>query len=389
MLKKIKSLIIIPLQLIIRDSRTIGVLLSLCAIFSLILSNSTVGSFYSDFWEYPIFAFKEIHVPLTVKDWINDALMAVFFFVAGLEIKKELKSGTLKTPQNAILPVFAALGGMVVPALIYIFINGANDYATGWGIPMATDIAFSLGIASLLGKRIPVSLKIFLMALAIIDDLGAIVVIAIFYATTIHWVYIIVAALLVLLLRLSRYWLSTRFLLHVFAGIALWVILYNSGIHATISGVLLAFTIPTKSISNLTEKLHFPVQFIILPLFALANTVIYFPKNILVAFQEPYSIGIILGLLIGKPMGIVTFSWILVKLKWGKLPNGVDWLQMIGIGILAGIGFTMSIFITTLAFGEDKIQNLAKIAILFASLFSGIVGFIILSRFKAKVKAKV
>jgi len=389
MLKKLKSLIIIPLQLIIRDSRTIGVLLSLCAIFSLILSNSTVGSFYSDFWEYPIFAFKEIHVPLSIKDWINDALMAVFFFVAGLEIKKELKIGTLKTPQNAILPVFAALGGMVVPALIYIFINGANDYATGWGIPMATDIAFSLGIASLLGKRIPVSLKIFLMALAIIDDLVAIVVIAIFYATTIHWAYIIVAALIVLLLWLSRYWLSTKFLLHVFAGIALWVILYNSGIHATVAGVLLAFTIPTKSISNLTEKLHFPVQFIILPLFALANTVIYFPKNILVAFQEPYSIGIILGLLIGKPMGIVTFSWILVKLKWGKLPNGVDWVQMIGIGILAGIGFTMSIFITTLAFGEDKIQNLAKIAILFASLFSGIVGFIILSRFKAKVKAKV
>ena len=389
MLKKIKSLIIIPLQLIIRDSRTIGVLLSLCAIFSLILSNSSVGLFYSEFWEYPIFAFKEIQVPLTVKDWINDALMAVFFFVAGLEIKKELKSGTLKTPQNAILPVFAALGGMVVPALIYIFINGANDYATGWGIPMATDIAFSLGIASLLGKRIPVSLKIFLMALAIIDDLGAIVVIAIFYATTIHWVYIIVAALIVLLLWLSRYWLSTRFLLHVFAGIALWVILYNSGIHATVAGVLLAFTIPTKSISNLTEKLHFPVQFIVLPLFALANTVIYFPKNILIAFQEPYSIGIILGLIIGKPMGIVTFSWVLVKLKWGKLPNGVDWVQMIGIGILAGIGFTMSIFITTLAFGEDKIQNLAKIAILFASLFSGIVGFTILNRFKAKVNTKI
>jgi len=389
MLKKIKYLIINPLQLIIRDSRTIGVLLSLCAIFSLILSNSSVGLFYSEFWEYPIFAFKEIQVPLTVKDWINDALMAVFFFVAGLEIKKELKSGTLKTPQNAILPVFAALGGMVVPALIYIFINGANIYATGWGIPMATDIAFSLGIASLLGKRIPVSLKIFLMALAIIDDLGAIVVIAIFYATTIHWVYIIVAALIVLLLWLSRYWLSTRFLSHVFAGIALWVILYNSGIHATVAGVLLAFTIPTKSISNLTEKLHFPVQFIVLPLFALANTVIYFPKNILIAFQEPYSIGIILGLIIGKPLGIVTFSWVLVKLKWGKLPNGVDWVQMIGIGILAGIGFTMSIFITTLAFGEDKIQNLAKIAILFASLFSGIVGFIILNRFKAKVNTKI
>ena len=389
MLKKIKYLIINPLQLIIRDSRTIGVLLSLCAIFSLILSNSSVGLFYSEFWEYPIFAFKEIQVPLTVKDWINDALMAVFFFVAGLEIKKELKSGTLKTPQNAILPVFAALGGMVVPALIYISINGANDYATGWGIPMATDIAFSLGIASLLGKRIPVSLKIFLMALAIIDDLGAIVVIAIFYATTIHWVYIIVATLIVFLLWLSRYWLSTRFLLHVFAGIALWVILYNSGIHATVAGVLLAFTIPTKSISNLTEKLHFPVQFIVLPLFALANTVIYFPKNILIAFQEPYSIGIILGLIIGKPLGIVTFSWVLVKLKWGKLPNGVDWVQMIGIGILAGIGFTMSIFITTLAFGEDKIQNLAKIAILFASLFSGIVGFIILNRFKAKVNTKI
>jgi NhaA family Na+:H+ antiporter len=227
------------------------------------------------------------------------------------------------------------------------------------------------------------------MALAIIDDLGAIVVIAIFYATTIHWVYIIVAALIVLLLWLSRYWLSTRFLLHVFAGIALWVILYNSGIHATVAGVLLAFTIPTKSISNLTEKLHFPVQFIVLPLFALANTVIYFPKNILIAFQEPYSIGIILGLIIGKPMGIVTFSWVLVKLKWGKLPHGVDWVQMIGIGILAGIGFTMSIFITTLAFGEDKIQNLAKIAILFASLFSGIVGFIILNRFKAKVNTKI
>ena len=388
MLKKIKSLIINPLQLIIRDCRTIGVLLSLCTIFSLILSNSTVGLFYSNLWEYPIFVCKEIHVPITVKDWINDALMAVFFFAAGLEIKKELKCGTLNTPQNAILPVFAALGGMVVPALIYISINGSNAFATGWGIPMATDIAFSLGIASLLGNRIPVSLKIFLMALAIIDDLGAIVVIAIFYATTIHWAYIIVAAFIALLLWLSRYWLSIRFLLHVFAGIALWVILYNSGIHATIAGVLLAFTIPTKSISTLTEKLHLPVQFIILPLFALANTVIVFPSNLLDVFQAPYTIGIILGLLIGKPIGIVAFSWILVKLKWGKLPNGVKWEQMLGIGILAGIGFTMSIFITNLAFAEENIRNLAKIAVLFASLCSGIIGFLILSRYKASTNLK-
>jgi NhaA family Na+:H+ antiporter len=378
MLKKIKSLLITPLHYIIKDSRTTGILLSLCAIVSILLSNSPFELHYQAIWEYPIVVFKDVHLPISIKDWINEALMAIFFFMAGLEIKNELKNGTLNTIQNAILPFFAALGGMVVPACIYLFINGSNGFASGWGIPMATDIAFSLGIASLLGNRIPVSLKIFLMALAIIDDLGAIIVIALFYGSTIHWAYLLISALILLLVFIVRYWLNLKILLHIFAGITIWILIYHSGIHATIAGVLLAFTIPTKSISTLTKKLHIPVYFIILPLFALANTIVHFPENFIDVFKQSYSIGILLGLVIGKPLGITTFCWILVKLKYGKLPIGVNWTQMLGIGILAGIGFTISIFITTLAFKDEYIQNLAKISVLAASLFSGLFGIVFL-----------
>jgi NhaA family Na+:H+ antiporter len=375
MIKKIQQKIITPLRLIIQDSRSIGVLLSICAIVSIVLTNSSSGEKYSHFWETPTLSIKGIHLPHTITDWINEALMAIFFFLAGMEIKRELLTGELSSIKKAVLPIGGALGGMIVPAGIFMLFNAGTVYASGWGIPMATDIAFSLGIASLLGNKIPVSLKIFLMALAIIDDLGAIIVIAIFYGNTIHWFYLIVAVLMFIMILLCRNWLIKRFYLHVFAGMFVWLLVFWSGIHATVAGVLFAFTIPEKTIPKLSSTLHIPVQFIILPLFALANTVIQLPNSWGDVLQQSFNIGIFIGLTIGKPLGIVVFCRLMVHLGWGKLPLGATWKQMAGIGMLAGIGFTMSIFITTLAFKNPSIQNLAKISILAASLISGLMGF--------------
>lgn len=301
--------------------------------------------------------------------------MAIFFFLAGMEIKREITQGELSSFSTSILPVVSAIGGMIVPAMIYFFINKGTHYEHGWGIPMATDIAFSLGIAALLGKRVPLGLKIFLTALAIIDDLGAIIAIAIFYTSSIHWIYLgfaaIIIAVLYLLLRLKifGFW---NFAL----GILLWYCFLNSGIHATIAGVIFAFLVPANAIEKIEHSINKPVNFLIIPLFALANTAILFPANITMALSSSLSWGIIIGLIAGKPLGIVLAAYASVKLKFGSLPSNTNWLHIIGAGILAGIGFTMSIFIATLAFETDQVKDIAKIAVLAGSFLSILLGVV-------------
>jgi NhaA family Na+:H+ antiporter len=377
--KIIKKQLISPIQEFIKDSRAVGITLLSCTILSLILANSS----WSD--TYILFIGREVHLtdrltlPHTLLHWINDGLMAVFFFLVGMEIKRELLVGELSSARKASLPIAAALGGMIVPALIYILWNPHAPTHSGWGIPMATDIAFSLGVASLLGSRVPVSLKIFLMALAIIDDLGAILVIAVFYGGAISWLYLLSAALLAgVLMVLNKlklhYWWVT-----LIAGLLIWYCIFNSGIHATIAGVVVAFLVPLDQLSNYEHKLHDQVNFIILPLFAIANTAILIPANFMEAFSTPLSWGILTGLVLGKPIGITLFSWIAIKIGMGEKPSDSNWLQLIGMGALAGIGFTMSVFITMLAFKTSDLQNIAKLAILIGAVISVLLGLVLLN----------
>ena len=361
-----------------------GLILILCTLVSLFLTNVVIGQSYQDFW----------HIQLgsqSLEYWINDGLMTIFFLLIGLELEREIYNGELSNIKDALLPLFAALGGMVVPAGIFLLFNYGTETQSGAGISMATDIAFALGILSLLGNRVPVSLKVFLTALAVIDDLGAIIIIAIFYTKTILWTNLFIAlAIFALLLIFNRIKIRNLFP-YLILGIFMWYFMLNSGIHATITGVLLAFAIPfgngkQKSTSFILQHvLHKPVAFIILPLFALANTAIFFNPNILEVFQEQYSLGILLGLLIGKPLGIFVFTFAAVTLGFCKLPKEINWKSVIGVGFLGGIGFTMSIFITLLAFNDFTIINNSKITILVASLLSGVIGFFIL---KITLKSK-
>lgn len=360
-----------PLKFFFNDSRSTGILLLFCALVSLTLSNSFCGLWYRSFWVSTIHYGGNINLPSSGLHWINDFFMAIFFLFAGMEIKRELVDGELSGFKKAILPFGAALGGMIVPALIFISFNAHSGFAHGWGIPTATDIAFSIGIASLLGKRVPASLKIFLMALAIIDDLGAIVVIALFYGSNIHWLMLLYALFVYLLLWLCNYRNIKPGILQIVLSLALWYIIFNSGIEASISGVLVAFAMPVNSLPKLENAIHKIVNFMILPLFVLANTAILVPANIS-AFNSPISIGVIVGLVIGKPVGIFLFSEIMIKLKIAKLPLNTNLKQLIGVGSLAGIGFTMSIFTTTLAFSGEINRDIAKISIL-ASLVLSIV----------------
>lgn len=354
-----------------------GLILILCTLVSLFLTNVVIGQSYQDFW----------HIQLgsqSLEYWINDGLMTIFFLLIGLELEREIYNGELSNIKDALLPLFAALGGMVVPAGIFLLFNYGTETQSGAGISMATDIAFALGILSLLGNRVPIALKVFLTALAVIDDLGAIIIIAIFYTKTILWTNLFIAlAIFGVLLIFNRIKIRNLFP-YLILGIVMWYFMLNSGIHATITGVLLAFAIPfgngkQKSTSFILQHvLHKPVAFIILPLFALANTAIFFNPNILEVFQEQYSLGILLGLLIGKPLGIFVFTFAAVTLGFCKLPKEINWKSVIGVGFLGGIGFTMSIFITLLAFNDFTIINNSKITILVASLLSGVIGFFIL-----------
>ncbi|AZA83078.1 Na+/H+ antiporter NhaA [Chryseobacterium lactis] len=367
------------------NSQASGIILIFCVLASLLIANSSAAEAFQHFLD------KEVGTHLfgleyPVSIWINDGLMAVFFLLVGLEIKRELVEGELSSFKNASLPIFAAVGGMLVPAVIYSIFNSGTEYGNGWGIPMATDIAFSLAIISMLGKRIPNSIKIFLAALAIVDDLGAILVIAIFYTEQIHWTYLFLSLGVTGLLFLLNFLKVTRIIFYIIPGLFLWYFLHHSGIHATIAGVLLAFSIPTNAsnveispLEKLEHKLHIPVSFLIMPIFALANTNITFTSHMVAGVTSTLGLGIIGGLILGKLIGINLFSMIAIKLKLSSLPQNSNWTQMIGVGLLAGIGFTMSIFIALLSFkGEIEIQDEAKFAILIASFIAAILGFTIL-----------
>lgn len=371
----LKKVIINPLQRMVKDSRSVGVILFACSVLSIIIANTTAGAHYIAFWNAAVYAPSGLHLPHSLLHWTNDGLMAVFFFLVGMEIKRELLIGELSSLKKSLLPLFAAIGGMLAPAAIYLLFNRQTAFQHGWGIPMATDIAFSLGIASMLGRKVPAALKTFLMALAIIDDLGAILVIALFYGGAIQWLYLLpgigIAAILFLLPRWKIKFGWWNFAL----GILLWYCFFNSGIHATIAGVLFALSIPLQYLEKFEHLLHTPVYFIMLPLFALANTAIIIPPEFIVALNSSLNYGIIGGLFIGKPLGIAAACWLLVKLKWGELPRGVSWAQITGIGILAGIGFTMSIFITMLAFNDANTQDAAKSGVLIASLIAMVTGY--------------
>lgn len=379
--------LISPVRKFIKDSRATGIVLIACTLISLFLSNSMWSEGYIFFWQREIpMPLPGMHLPHSILHIINDALMAIFFLLAGLEIKRELLVGELAGIKKSLLPIIAALGGMIVPALLYTAWCGQTPFSNGWGIPMATDIAFSLGVLSLLGNRAPLSVRIFLTALAIIDDLGGIVTIALFYAGNINVIYLLYAGITLLgLLTLNLFKIKLP-ALYVLLGLLLWYFVFNSGVHATIAGVLLAFTIPLRKIAALEATLHGVVHFIIMPLFALANTAIALPAHFASVFSSPIHQGIFTGLFLGKPVGIVSFCFLAVKLKLASLPEGMRWKQLIGTGLVAGIGFTMSIFIATLAFKEEEYQLIAKIAIIGASALAGLVGFIYMRLVDVKKK---
>ena len=354
-----------------------GIVLLIVTIVSLLLANSPIQSSYIGFWQFDVGGHSITH-------WINDGLMAIFFLLIGLELEREIYKGELSDLKNASFPLIGAMGGFLLPAAIFLLFNYGTATQSGAGIPMATDIAFAIGILSLLGNKVPISLKIFLTALAVIDDLIAIIVIAIFYTKTIIWTNLLIAlALFSILLLLNR--LKVKNLIpYLLGGIAMWYFMYNSGVHATITGVLLAFAIPfgngdKNSTSYILQHvLHKPVAFIILPLFAIANTGIAIGADWQDGLGEANSIGIIAGLIIGKPLGIFAFAFLGASLGLCKLPEDLKWKNIIGVGLLGGIGFTMSIFITILAYEDATLINSSKIAIIIASLTAGIIGFLFL-----------
>ncbi len=373
-MNKLVTKAINPLKFFITDSRSIGILLLLCTAFSLLMSNTASGGWYRGIWNDGTFSI--LNLPRSPLKWINDFLMAFFFLFAGMEIKRELVNGELSSFKRAVLPFGAALGGMVVPALIFLAINTHSGFAHGWGIPTATDIAFSLGIASLFGKKVPTSLKIFLMALAIIDDLGAIIVIALFYGGKVQGMYFAMGAVLYGLLWLCNYLRFKPGIIQVLLSLLLWYAILNSGIEASITGVLVAFAMPVNSLPKLEKIIHGTVNFLILPVFALANTAILIPADVSVSLNNTIAVGVMAGLVIGKPVGIVLFSRLMVALKIAKLPSHTYWKQFLGVGTLAGIGFTMSIFTTTLAFSGEIHRDIAKISILASMLLSLVISWI-------------
>ncbi|HZW22562.1 Na+/H+ antiporter NhaA [Noviherbaspirillum sp.] len=355
-----------------------GILLIICTVFSLLLANSPLGPAYLDVWHLRAGG-------LSIEHWVNDALMAIFFLLIGLELERELYNGELSNFRNALLPIFAAVGGICIPALIHFGLNGGTPAQAGIGIPMATDIAFALGALALLGSRVPASLKIFLTALAVMDDLGAIIVIALFYTAELSLAYLLAAlAVFGLLVCMNRFLRVMALAPYLLGGAVMWVLMLKSGVHATIAGVLLAFAIPFSAKQDdeespshrLEHLLHTPVAFIILPVFALANTGIIIGSDWSRELASANSLGILAGLVIGKPLGITLLSFVAVAIGLCKLPVDLRWRHVFGAGLLGGIGFTMSIFITNLAFaGQAEVINASKTAILLASLTAGLIGF--------------
>lgn len=366
------------------SEKNAGLVLLLCVGISVFISNSSLGESYIHFWHREAgFSVTDLNMNFSIEHWINDGLMTIFFLLVGLEIERELYAGELHPVKNALLPVFSALGGMLVPALIFLLFNYGTANSNGFGIPMGTDIAFALGVLSLAGNKVPVSIKILLTAIAIIDDLGSILIIAFFYGSEIHYLYLFISlgifAFLLVLNRLKVMSLIPYLLL----GILMWFFMMQSGIHPTISGVLLAFALPfdggDESLPSikLQQALHIPVAFIILPLFTLANTAIPVDREFVSGMTEPHAIGIALGLLLGKPIGILTACFIITKLKIVSLPQSINWYNLLALGFIAGIGFTMSVFITQLAFAENALIQSSKLVILAASGIAGCIGLLL------------
>ncbi len=410
-----------PMLRFLRIEAASGVLMLAAAVVALVWANSPWRDSYVDL--------LHIHLRLElgsvlvldepVEAWINDALMVVFFFVVGLEIKRELIVGELRRPAVAALPAFAALGGMVVPALIYVAFNAGGEGSAGWGIPMATDIAFAVGVLSLMGPRVSNSLKVFLLTLAIVDDIGAIAVIAVFYTDDLSLDWLLAAVLIVVLLvvmRLARIWFTPAYLL---VGVVLWLAVFESGIHATIAGVVLGILAPARPLvsegtlddrvtrwfegdslsapavrrasfevrervavaDRLADLLHPWTSFVIIPVFALANAGVELSSDSLeAALRSPITLGVVLGLVVGKLVGVGSFTWLAVRLGFCELPRGATWTKILGVGAVAGIGFTVSLFITNLAFESHDIRDQAKIGILVASTIAALIGAAILRR---------
>ena len=412
---------------------TAGIVLLVSAVIAMIWANSAWSESYHHLWEYKIsIQAGEYGISKTLHEWINDGLMALFFFVIGLELKREIMAGELSDMGKAILPLIAALGGMLFPALIYFLFNPGGPQSNGWGIPMATDIAFALGIMSLLGNRVPLSLKIFLTALAIADDIGAVLVIAFFYTSDISMLSLGIGALFLVLLLAANYIGVRSTLFYGLVGIAgVWLAFLMSGVHATIAGVLAAFAIPARTkideekfiqvledqlrefhaippndvtllepaqykviekINRLTKaagtplqkleyKLHSWVSYLVMPLFAFSNSGITLHAGFLNdVLSSSITLGILMGLVVGKFVGVLIFCWVAVKTKITALPHGVTWKQIIGVALLAGIGFTMSLFITTLAFKDVQLVTDAKLGIFIASIISGVAGYFVLKK---------
>lgn len=385
-----------PFKDFLKSGSAGGIILLLCVVVSLLIANSSLGPAFQNLLDTNLgWESASIELRYPVITWINDGLMAIFFLLVGLEIKRELVEGELSSFKQASLPIVAALGGVLFPALIYHFLNTGLETHSGWAIPMATDIAFALAVISILGKSVPTSLKILLAALAIVDDLMAILVIATFYSTSMHFTYLLYAGgLFALLIAFNRLGVK-NIIFYLIPGVFIWYFIHHSGIHATIAGVLVAVTLPTtpdakeSPLEKLEHLLMRPVNFFIMPLFALANTNIKFESAMIDGLFTPLGMGIVLGLFIGKPVGIFIASWLSIKLGLSKMPDQAGWSHILGVGMIAGIGFTMSIFISLLSFtGAELLLVEAKFSILVASILSGIMGSILLKTISKKNKKK-
>lgn len=377
--------IINPIKDLADSGRLAGILLLIATAIAMTWSNLPGGESFAMFWDTKIGI-----APLekTLNHWINDGLMVIFFFFVGLEIKRELLEGELSSIRQAVLPGIAAIGGAILPATLFVFFNRGAGNLDGWAIPTATDIAFSLGVLSLLGDRVPFALKVLLTAIAVIDDLIAVLVIALFYTKEIELTMLLYAGGAMVVLGALNYFKVRRFVFYLLPGLLLWFFILKSGVHATIAGVLLAMTIPLEEVDDLEHILYKPVSYLIMPIFALANTAIALSGDIGSVLTTPLSYGIVSGLFLGKPLGIVALSWVVVKLGWAELPKGLRWRHIFGLGFTAGIGFTMSIFITNLSFEDTTMLNTAKVAIMTGTLLSAVVGLLWLIKVEQTLETK-
>lgn len=365
-----------PIRELSESGKLGGVLLILATIVSISITNSSLQESYLHFWHKEIsLGFISMHI----EHWVNDLLMAVFFFLVGLEIKRELVTGELSSTQKVLMPLIAALGGMILPAVIFTLFNAGTENIHGWAIPTATDIAFSLGVLSLLGKKVPLPLKVFLTALAIIDDLGGILIIAVFYTAKIQFLYLGLSVLIIGVFYLLNRFKVNRFIFYFIPMLLLWYCVYQSGVHATIAGVLSAFFIPIRNVEKYEHVLHQPVNYLILPIFALANTTIALSADSLPHIFSRLGLGIMLALILGKSLGITGFVWLSVKAKICSLDEGTSFKHIFGLGLMAGIGFTMSLFFTALSFKHPENANIARLAIILGSTLSALLGLFYLS----------